>query len=234
MDHCKQCEKPIYAHGLCRSHYRAERRAIGLEPRYVSKVRCSAEGCGKTQESRGMCAMHAWRHDHNGDVNVTLRSPVPKHCSVSGCDKPMVSGSGKGLCPMHYQRKRQYGDINHVTARTDLLDRSAPCCIEGCDQSIGPMGNKGMCRTHARAAQRALRPAHYKGKLEARRHRVRVATPPWADLTAIEAFYAATPAGHEVAHAIPLRGVLVSGLHARDNLQYLPLVSNRRKGNRVV
>jgi len=213
---------------MCRSHYRAERRAAGLEPRYVSPVKCSVDGCDKPQEVRGMCAMHVWRHDNNGDVNALVRQHQPDTCSVPGCEKAATTHS---MCPMHYQRWRIHGDPLRADPR--LMDRTAPCGHPGCVQPIGHRGNNGMCRRHARAAQRARRPEHYKGKLEARRRRVRVQTPPWANLAAIEAFYAATPAGHEVDHAVPLKGMRVSGLHVEYNLQYLPVSANRRKGNRV-
>jgi hypothetical protein len=90
-----------------------------------------------------------------------------------------------------------------------------------------------MCRTHARAAQRALRPGHYKMKVNARRSIMRRQTPPWASMSTIEAFYRGCPAGHEVDHFYPLQGETVSGLHVESNLQYLPTVTNRQKGNSI-
>lgn len=58
-------------------------------------------------------------------------------------------------------------------------------------------------------------------------------TPPWADLTAIRAFYVEAAAiGLEVDHIYPLRGELVSGLHVETNLQLLTRAQNIRKGNR--
>lgn len=55
-------------------------------------------------------------------------------------------------------------------------------------------------------------------------------TPSDADQGRIKAFYAACPDGHEVDHVIPIsRG----GLHHQDNLQYLPMRDNRRKGNKL-
>lgn len=55
-------------------------------------------------------------------------------------------------------------------------------------------------------------------------------TPVDADREKIKAFYAACPDGHEVDHVIPIsRG----GLHHQDNLQYLPMLDNRRKSNKL-
>jgi 5-methylcytosine-specific restriction endonuclease McrA len=50
-----------------------------------------------------------------------------------------------------------------------------------------------------------------------------------ADKAKIKEIYLNCPEGHEVDHIKPLsRG----GLHHEDNLQYLPWLENRRKGNR--
>lgn len=95
-------------------------------------------------------------------------------------------------------------------------------------------------RSRNRTKQRALSLRHYyanKGDyiLRARlreQHIVAYATPSWADTDAINAFYAACPAGHHVDHIVPLRGKSVSGLHVLANLQYLSATDNLAKGNR--
>jgi hypothetical protein len=58
------------------------------------------------------------------------------------------------------------------------------------------------------------------------------ATPAWADLAAIEKFYADRPEGMEVDHMVALQGRNVSGLHVHWNLQYLTPYQNAAKGNR--
>jgi 5-methylcytosine-specific restriction endonuclease McrA len=54
--------------------------------------------------------------------------------------------------------------------------------------------------------------------------------PPDADENAIRLIYANCPDGHEVDHRIP---IAKGGLHHQDNLQYLPMIDNRRKGSKI-
>jgi 5-methylcytosine-specific restriction endonuclease McrA len=64
-----------------------------------------------------------------------------------------------------------------------------------------------------------------------------LATPPWAKngeyLDQIKTIYKNCPAGHEVDHIVPLKGVEVCGLHVPWNLQYLTKSQNSSKGNRL-
>lgn len=66
------------------------------------------------------------------------------------------------------------------------------------------------------------------------------ATPPWADMDLIRAFYEAasllteeTGIRHEVDHIYPLQGEFVCGLHCEANLQILTKTDNIRKHNRM-
>jgi len=55
-------------------------------------------------------------------------------------------------------------------------------------------------------------------------------TPADADVWQMQQIYLHCPDGYEVDHVIPIsRG----GLHHQDNLQYLPTLENRRKGNKL-
>ena len=55
---------------------------------------------------------------------------------------------------------------------------------------------------------------------------------PWTDMEKISAFYAKCPEGYHVDHIVPLQGVIVSGLHVLDNLQYLTAIENIKKKNK--
>ena len=66
-----------------------------------------------------------------------------------------------------------------------------------------------------------------------------LATPAWANLDLVAAYYVIADAftrgsgvRHEVDHVEPLRGKHVCGLHNEFNLQVLPAKINRAKGNR--
>ena len=78
-------------------------------------------------------------------------------------------------------------------------------------------------------------PEYLRHQSARRRAAIANAMPRWlsgAQRAAIRAIYAAAPAGHEVDHVIPLRGKTVCGLHVPWNLQIIPMLENRTKGNR--
>ena len=81
-------------------------------------------------------------------------------------------------------------------------------------------------------AYREANPDYVKKTNDLRRASLKRATPPWVDMAAIKAFYAARPPGHHVDHIEPLRGKDRSGLHVLWNLQYLPATKSMEKYNK--
>ena len=67
----------------------------------------------------------------------------------------------------------------------------------------------------------------------ARKKKIKLRTPPWADLKAIQKFYEDCPEGHHVDHYYPLQGEAISGLHVLENLRHIPAQENYAKGNRM-
>jgi hypothetical protein len=92
------------------------------------------------------------------------------------------------------------------------------------------------CSYVCSASRRRVSPEHRREKnriknlVGVRRYQARryAQTPHDADQHQITEIYAHCPDGHEVDHVIPIaRG----GLHHQQNLQYLPVLDNRRKGD---
>lgn len=59
-------------------------------------------------------------------------------------------------------------------------------------------------------------------------------TPKWVNTLLISTIYRNCPQNCHVDHIIPIRGVLVSGLHVPENLQYLPIKENLQKSNKYI
>jgi 5-methylcytosine-specific restriction endonuclease McrA len=83
--------------------------------------------------------------------------------------------------------------------------------------------------------------ARWVAYIGARQKRIKQATPPWADINAIQLTYVKaqeltkqTGIPHEVDHIIPLKGKHVSGLHVEANLQVLTECENQSKTNKFI
>lgn len=88
-------------------------------------------------------------------------------------------------------------------------------------------GSRALEWTEERLRAKRLKTLLAVRRYQAQRYRQ---TPPDADHEKIREFYANCPPGHEVDHKVPIsRG----GLHHQDNLQYLPVLENRRKSNKL-
>lgn len=91
--------------------------------------------------------------------------------------------------------------------------------------------DRAASRRAALAYQKA-NPAKVRARVNAREKHIKRATPKWANLKAIQSFYEACPAGWHVDHIVPIKGKTVCGLHVENNLQHMPAVLNKAKGNK--
>jgi len=76
--------------------------------------------------------------------------------------------------------------------------------------------------------------AHRAFREKTRRAKKMERLPAWADIEAIRNFYAKCPDGMTVDHILPLQGVLISGFHVVENLQYLTPRENFSKKNKFI
>ena len=95
-------------------------------------------------------------------------------------------------------------------------------------------------KARRRADYRNNKP-RYIANARARDKRVKLATPPWADLKAIEEFYVEaarlsreTGIKHHVDHIFPLISKVMCGLHVEANLCVVPWNVNLEKGNKII
>lgn len=123
-------------------------------------------------------------------------------------------------------KMERYGD-----PLADLSPTLQPCKVCGFVVSV-QNGKQPYCPKHYHNRYYHRNHTVERARRNARRSRMKVATPRWADIGAIRKFYEACPAGMHVDHVIPLKGKLISGLHVLENLQYLPAQENQRKLNR--
>ena len=152
-------------------------------------------------------------------------------CTDKDCS---LNSWAKGLCNTHYRRLYRAstpGVREAEVARTKAW-RAANKEKHAAQQSRAGQKNKEKRKAYLAQWKRDNWET-YKHYLAARKKRVKQATPPWADLEAIEAFYRNCPQGYHVDHIEPINGKDRCGLHILPNLQYLPAQDNLRKSNKA-
>ena len=102
------CERGVYARGLCGRHDKQRQRHGAVQPERVERP-CAVDDCERTAVTRGWCHGHYLRWSRTGDVraDVPLARPVRDDCRVEGCHRGSHSA---GLCRSHARRLRLYGD----------------------------------------------------------------------------------------------------------------------------
>jgi len=139
-----------------------------------------------------------------------------KLCSTLTTNPSFCSKS----CSQSYNNKgsRRHG---HEPNRCPVCDKQTRTnqqkyCSRACSSSVRIKTKEEV------ASANAARQSNYRAK------KLRQFAPD-ADVKKIREIYKNRPAGYEVDHIKPLSK---GGLHHEDNLQYLPTLVNRKKGNR--
>ena len=103
------CERTVYARGLCGRHYKQWQRH-GLVQTDRAPAECAVPGCERRAVTGGWCQGHYLRWSRTGDVRagVPLSRPEPQECSIDGCARTMKA---HGLCQGHLRRQRERGDV---------------------------------------------------------------------------------------------------------------------------
>ena len=103
---------------------------------------CAVDGCASAVKAKGLCSMHLWRLEANGDLGPAGLINERQHglCQVEGCENPKRT---KGLCYLHYWRVREHGMPG--SAKRTTMKTGVACLVDGCIRKA--IGN-GYCRMH--------------------------------------------------------------------------------------
>jgi hypothetical protein len=91
----------------------------------VPERTCTVDGCQKRLLAKGWCAMHYWRVQQHGSLDLPPREypdRTQKVCTVDRCERSQWS---KGLCKLHYSRRQRSGDVG--PADTLVAARGSAC-----------------------------------------------------------------------------------------------------------
>lgn len=103
-DTCTQCDRRLFARGMCSTHYRQWQ----IETKAVP---CRVPACdgltGILGTGKGYCTAHYQKLRTYGDPLHVERKR--NHCIIDGCDEVVC---GHGLCSKHYTRQKRYGSTD--------------------------------------------------------------------------------------------------------------------------
>lgn len=193
---------------------------------------CTTKNCNGKLLAKGFCTKCYYRIKRGGTPEMSKRQKAAlRICEVASCGK---SHKARGLCATHLMQKRRAENPNLAAQEYERLKvwRASNPDKLAAQQARKYIKQKDALKAYCAQWKKDNRES-YNAYLAQRKKRVRQATPSWADMAAIRAFYEACPKGYHVDHIIPLNGKNVSGLHIIENLQYLPAIDNLKKSNKV-
>lgn len=164
-------------------------------------------------------------------MKTCKRCGLNKQASAFRPDPRYSDGLGSWCIECHRARNSEWAKEN----RARLTLKAATWRSENTEKAadIARKSSRKLKEKRAEYAYKWTRDNREKRRASsAKRKAARLrATPRWADLNRIKAFYANVPEGHDVDHIVPLVSPIVCGLHCEANLQYLPSSENQSKRN---
>lgn len=187
-------------------------------------LKTHASGMGLRQLSRKFGMSKAGLSKRLKSIGA-ISHPSPQRkirsCQRCGID---IWGEKKIFCSRscsasHYNESRQKF---RSCPRCGDLHKNKIFCSYACSN-----GSRAISMTEDRLRAKRLKTLLAVRRYQARRYQQ---TPPDADQHQIAQIYAHCPERCEVDHVIPISK---GGLHHQHNLQYLPMLENRRKGSSI-
>lgn len=180
---------------------------------------------------------------------ITTTSMVEASISLGITDNALEHLLRRKVLPLFPTKTSNVKWCNYLL---DLLDlkKCFKCGLVGCYTLFSKHSTAYRCKTcdskksvlwqsehrevgRARSKKHYLNNKHYYLLKSSHRRRLLYRNmPAWADLSSIKNIYNQCPDGFHVDHIIPLQGLLVSGLHVENNLQYLSAKDNLHKSNK--
>ncbi len=193
-------------------------------------MKCTIIHCSNKYYAKGLCQLH---YDNNKRRGSPLSFPILNKslpCSVEGCDKRRKI---KLLCGNHWmtEKRRNSPELRKQEYQQLKVWRKNNPEVLASQQASYRQRHKAQLSSYFKGWLAGNR-ASYNAYQATRKKRVKIATPVWADLAAIQSFYFNCPQGYHVDHVVPINGSNVSGLHVIENLQYLPASDNLKKSNK--
>jgi hypothetical protein len=240
-----------------------------VHPRRLTKTKFCSYACGGAARFREMHAIRR-RSASSGQMKVCsrcgLEKPYSEFFSRSG-NKDGLRGKCKSCCgaqskawrDANADRKSAYDHDYYVANKEEIATYNAARYTANKEgyaarnqkwREQNPEKSKEGSRRRRREKPEIVRAAqrhHYRknkgryvAQARAREELIKRATPPWANLKAIERFYVeaerltrVTGIKHHVDHFYPLQGKMMCGLHVEANLRVVPALVNLRKSNRI-
>ena len=89
------CERGVYARGLCGRHYKQMRRRGAAQAEQGPRP-CAVEACGRRAVTRGWCHGHYLRWSRQGDVQVDV--PLHGRSLTCAASRAATRSHSAGMC----------------------------------------------------------------------------------------------------------------------------------------